>query len=115
LVTQYRKELRKAFAAKAVVRKGRPVLDVEPFGANPNDGTFLMNFYDFCEFYTNIFAVVDVSTWKTQKYQCSWKVSDVPLGFTPMFRCVRRILCVFVWGNAGCKWKSAAVVAIHRW
>ncbi len=74
-VVTHQAELRKAFSARAAIRHGFPVVDVEEFGANPNDGTFLMNFYDFREFYTHIFAVVDFpKSWCTNQLCGAWEV-----------------------------------------
>ena len=51
-------------------------VQVEPYGSNPNDGTFLMSFYDFVEFYTHIFAAVDFPTsWHTAEVSGEWTVS----------------------------------------
>ena len=51
-------------------------VQVEPYGSNPNDGTFLMSFYDFVEFYTHIFAAVDFPTsWHTAEVTGEWTVS----------------------------------------
>ena len=50
-------------------------VQVEPYGDNPNDGTFLMSFYDFYEFYTHIFAIVDFpSSWTTAEVAGKWTV-----------------------------------------
>ena len=50
-------------------------VQVEPYGVNPNDGTFLMSFYDFIEFFTHIFAAIDFPiTWHTAEKAGSWEV-----------------------------------------
>lgn len=104
-VVTYSDELRRAFQARAAVRRGRTVVEVEPFGANPNDGTFLMNFYDFRIFYTNIFAVVDFSdrwhratvtgTWDVCVAVCHfvWAVPPRPVGLSVLSARTRVLLC----------------------
>lgn len=84
--------LRKAFGAKEAKRRnGAVAVDVEPFGNNPNDGTFLMSFYDFREFFTHIFAVVDFpDEWSSAQATGTWKVRACSRK-----QCHFSFLCVF--------------------
>ncbi len=73
-VTTHRDELKKLFQART---NSSSRVEVEPFGANPNDGTFLMSFYDFRAVFTHIFSVVDFpSSWSNAEVTGSWTVSQ---------------------------------------
>jgi hypothetical protein len=67
-----RAEVTHAFSAPAHSKR----VQVEPYGVNPNDGTFLMSFYDFYEFFTHVFAVIDFPlSWHMAEKSGEWTVS----------------------------------------
>ncbi len=81
-------------AFKAPAHSNR--VQVEPYGANPNDGTFLMSFYDFVEFYTHIFAAIDFpASWHTTELTGEWTVRKGCLQLTGM------CAAVCVWRGVG--------------
>ncbi len=81
----YKREVMQAFKAPPANSR----VQVEPYGVNPNDGTFLMSFYDFVEFFTHIFAAIDFpTTWNTSEVAGAWEV-------TAMKHC--RLWCSRLW------------------
>jgi hypothetical protein len=71
ILQTYLHDVKKAFMAPAHANR----VQVEPYGANPNDGTFLMSFYDFYEFFTHIFAAIDFpQSWHTAELAGEWTV-----------------------------------------